>query len=326
MPELQSRVQFAASNLSTVFGDRLNLIWISDLHAQADLAPFNAQQASLLDSEGSLCLIDANVDDEGGPVHALQLEADHDPSILSHHTSYRDFDHYEKEAPPWIDRPKARRLQKTLLPVEFDRDILGKRSAKKNALFTIRIIKQYRDSYKIPVQDVAALINGRAVKIGAGLDRAKSLIAGPRGDFTVWSVVAKVARPEGEPEFYLLNQVNFPINSAKIIKRQIMYKLGVRNRMKLVRCVGADVDGIVGRAIGERSFGHLLAGRFFGPVPARRPGDFVFFADLGQTDVGDAVGFGQLGDRGFPNLFVQLQPADAFGSPSHVITSSHGKR
>lgn len=221
-PALAARVQFAASNLSTSFGDRLNLIWVSDLHSHVDLAPFNAMQASLLDSEGSLCLIDANVDDEGGPVHALQMEAEHDKSIISQYTSYKNFAEYEKKAPPWIDRQKAARLQKTLLPAEFDRDILGKRSARKNGLFDIEIIKQCRDRYQTPVQDVAALTNGRAVKIGAGLDRAKSLIAGPRGDHSVWTVVAKVARPEGEPEFFLLNQVKFQINAARVIKAQVL--------------------------------------------------------------------------------------------------------
>lgn len=59
-------------SMSTAFGDRINLLWVSDLHASPDIGPFNALQASLLDSENSLILIDSNVDEIGGPVHELQ--------------------------------------------------------------------------------------------------------------------------------------------------------------------------------------------------------------------------------------------------------------
>ena len=83
-------------------------------------------------------------------------------------------------------------------------------------------------------------------------------------------------------------------------------ELGIRNRIEFVRRVGANFDGVVRGAIRKGGLGHMLASRFFGPIPSRWSGDFVFLSDLGQSDVGNAVGFGQLGDRGFPNLFVQL--------------------
>ena len=221
-PELSNQIQFSASNVASAFGDRISLLWISDFHAFTEMGPYNALQASLLDSEDSLCFIDSNVDTTDGHVHALQQEAKLDKSIYCNYTCYRDFDHYAKEAPAWIDRSKAKRMERTSLPADFKRDILGQRSDAKNALFSAEIIEQCKSKYKIPVESIADLTKGRAYKVGGGLDRAKSLIAGPRGDFTVWTVVAKIANPEGEPEFYILNQRKFLINSSKSIKAQIL--------------------------------------------------------------------------------------------------------
>jgi hypothetical protein len=207
-------------NIATAFGDKINVLWVSDLHACPDLEPFNAFQASLLDSKDSLILIDSNVDFIDGPIHSLEREAQEDPSILFRAVSYRDFEHYEKEAPPWINRQKARRLERTALPTDFARDILGKRSDARNALFPANVIELCKSNYKIPVSDIHALTQGRAYKVGAGLDRAKSLIG---GDNTIWSVVLKLASPQhGEPEVYLLNQVAFTLNTARAIKKQIL--------------------------------------------------------------------------------------------------------
>jgi hypothetical protein len=216
-------IQFSASNTASAFGDRINLLWVSDLHAFADLAPFNALQAALLDSEDSMMFIDSNVDSTDEHVHAFQKESANDPAMYCNYTCYRDFEHFCQAAPAWIDRDKARRLEKTTLPADFKRDVLGQRSDAKNALFTSDIIEQCKSKYRIPVVDLKALTQGRAYKIGAGLDRAKNLIAGPGGDSTVWTVVAKAAHSESkEPEFFILNQVKFLVNAARSIKSVIL--------------------------------------------------------------------------------------------------------
>jgi len=221
-PELQNQVQFAASNTASSFGCKLNLLWVSDLHSFADMGPFNALQAALLDSEDSLMFIDSNVDCVDGPVHELEKVSKTDPEMFCNYTFYRDIEHFKKSAPQWIDRKKAARLENTTLPADFKRDILGQRSDVQNCLFSTEIISQCKDRYRVPVTDIQALAKGRAYRIGAGLDRAKSLIAGPRGDSTVWTVVLKVAAQGGEPEFYVLNQHVFKINSAKSIKSVIL--------------------------------------------------------------------------------------------------------
>jgi len=213
----------SGTTLQTSFGDRLNLLWVSDLHATNDPSVFNALQASLLDSEDSLVLIDSNVDEVGGVVHELEQQAKEDESMFCQRIEYVDFDEYTQKAPQWIDRKRAKRLQKTLLPAEFDRDILGKRTNLINQLFYPIVIERCTGKYQMPVQDIQNLTNGREYKIGGGLDRAKNLLAGPDSDRSVWTTILKIADPATrEPEFYILNQVRFIVNSSRHIKSSIL--------------------------------------------------------------------------------------------------------
>jgi len=215
-PALSNTIQLAPTNLSVSFGDQANLLWVSDLHAAQDLAPFNALQASLLDSEDSLCFIDSNVDTTDGPVHGLQMEAETDPSLFCKYVSYRDFEDFTANAPPWIDRQKAKRLERTTLPVDFKRDILGQRSDAKNSLFTAEIIDRCRDSYKIPILDPKELAGNRKYKTAGALDRAKSLFQTKWSDATIFTSILKMTSPKhNEPEFYILNQTKPSVNTAK---------------------------------------------------------------------------------------------------------------
>jgi hypothetical protein len=223
IPALGNLVQISAYNVSASFGDRINLLWVSDLHAAVDVSPFNALQATLLDSDQSLCLIDSNVDHTDGPVHGLQMEAASDPTMYCHHLQYKNFEDYDARAPLWIDRTKARRLQRTTLPTDFARDILGRRLDAQNALFASDVISLCKSPYKTPVSDIQSLAQGRTYKVGGGLDRSKSLFAGPVGDHTVWSTIMKVASPQtGEPEYFILNQVKIVPNISRSIKKIIL--------------------------------------------------------------------------------------------------------
>ena len=219
-PKLGNVIQMSAVSSASSFGDKLDVLWVSDLHACPDMAPFNALQAALLDSEDSLCLIDSNVDPIDGSVHALQKEAETDAAIFADHVFYSGFEEYSQKAPPWINRQKARRLERTTLPTDFKRDILGQRSDAQNALFPDEVITLCKSKYKAPVSDLTELTQGRSYKVGGGLDRSKSLVG---GDNTVWTVVLKVASPEhGEPEIFLLSQTVFKLNLANSIKKQIL--------------------------------------------------------------------------------------------------------
>ena len=122
---LQSQIQLQMMNTAASFGDKLDCLWVSDLHSHADLSPFYQLQASLLDSADSRIWIDSNVDLADGPVHSLEIESQTDPGIYFNRISYQNLDEYEKSAPAWISRTRARRLVKTTLEADWNRDLLG---------------------------------------------------------------------------------------------------------------------------------------------------------------------------------------------------------
>lgn len=221
-PDNGSKIQAMVGG-SVVFGDKIDLLYVDDYHHCSDLKSVNALQASLLDQDNALMLIGSNADSIDGHVHALQKLSKTDPGIYCDHLEYMDWGHYESMAPAWIDRPWAKRLEITTLPGEFARDILGQRTQAQNSLFDKQHIEACKSQYKAPVEkDFRELVQGRAVKIGAGLDRAKSLLGtASGGDNTVFTVIAKVARQDGEPEIFLLDQVNVIPNTAQHIKKLI---------------------------------------------------------------------------------------------------------
>jgi len=219
---LGNTIQSSNTSMAMAFGDKLACLWISDFHACPDTGPFDAMQASLLDTEGSLCLIDSNTGAEGSAEHGLELLAETDPGIFCRRVEYPDLDTYQREAPAWIDRDKVLRLQATQLPAAFDRDILGKRSAARNALFPTEVIELCRCDLPIPFSPdrLGELTQGRKFIIGGGLDRSKKLFG---GDSTVWTVTLKVASAKDlEPEYFVLNQRVFNINTAHAIKKEIL--------------------------------------------------------------------------------------------------------
>ena len=205
-PEKDNVIQrITGQNTATAFGDRLNVLWVSDFHACPDLGPWNAFQAALLDSEGSLCFIDSNADSHDGHVHVLEKEAAHDPTIYANYVCYNDFNDFSVSAPPWIDRQKARRMERTALPTDFKRDILGQRSSAVNSLFPQDVIELCKDQYRCPVEDIHSITKGRKFVVGGGLDRSKPWSLNQDG--TIWTTTLKVASPEhGEPEYFILNQ------------------------------------------------------------------------------------------------------------------------
>jgi hypothetical protein len=221
-PGMGNIIQASTVTMSGAFGDKLNLLWVSDFHACPDTGPFDAYQASLLDSEGTLCLIDSNTDHEGGHVHGLEMLAETDPGILCRRIEYPDLETYLREAPAWIDREKVVRLQKTQLPTAFSRDILGKRSSARNALFPAEVITLCRAEIPCPFPPdrLEELTGGRKYVIGGGLDRSKKLFG---GDNTVWTTTLKVASAkDAEPEYFVLNQDVVVPNHARCIKKAIL--------------------------------------------------------------------------------------------------------
>ena len=213
----------AGASTNTAYGDRIDLLYLSDFHNFSDLQPWYSFQSTLLDASESLILIDSNIDYTDGHVHALQRESKLDDSIYCDHLFFKDIDDYCNRVPklaPWINLSRAKRQQRTSLETDWKRDLLCLRSDAKNALFSSKVIELCKSKYKIPVSDISELTKGRAYKVGGGLDRSKSLFG---GDNTIWTCILKVASPEhGEPEFFILNQKLIVPNTSRLIKKAIL--------------------------------------------------------------------------------------------------------
>jgi hypothetical protein len=223
-PARNNRIQMSAgSSTATAYGDRIDLLYLSDFHNFVDLQPWHSFQSALLDSSESLILIDSNVDHTDGHVHSLQRESSHDKGIYADHLFFKDIDDYCQRVPKiasWINLQRAKRQQRTSLEVDWKRDLLGQRSDAKNALFPAKVVELCKSSYKTPVTDVSEFTRHRAYKVGGGLDRSKSLIG---GDNTVWTTILKVASPKhGEPEYFLLNQKVIIPNTSRSVKKAIL--------------------------------------------------------------------------------------------------------
>jgi len=209
---------------TTSYGLKVNVLYCVDFHSFVSLESYNALSAATLDSENSQILIDSNVDQIDGPVHQLELEAPNDPHMFLHKIEYENWQDFEQRAPSWINRQKAKRLEKTSLPAAFLRDVYGRRSEQKNALFPLEIREQCQEPYTLPIHNLEQITRGRAYKIGAGLDRSKSFSTAFGADASVWSVVCKVASlRHGQAEYWLLSQTIFKVNTAQIIKKQILH-------------------------------------------------------------------------------------------------------
>jgi len=218
----ENRIQLATGSLGLgAFGDKTDILWVSDFHNFNDLTAYEAFQGGLLDQEETKVLIDSNVDESGGPVHLLEQSASNDKTIYCQAVSYRDMEDYIKNAPAWINRKTAIRMAKTN-PLAVKRDLLGQRSSGVNRLFSNDAIESACQDYHVPVQDIQDIIKGRKYKIGGGLDRAKKIIPGLTGDSTVWTVVLKVARPADEAEYYVLQQTVLKLNTDKALKKMIL--------------------------------------------------------------------------------------------------------
>ena len=203
LPSAGSVIQAFSANPSALWGKKLSAAAISELHA----APrgdevFAALAGSLLDTAGSLMLIDSSVGPKSSKLYDLYQAATHatdpDRSIAFSHLSYADLDDACRHAPAWLSEHKLRSLARQMLPHEFALYHLNRWQDAANALFPADVLAACKHDYPL---DVKALAAGSAVIVGAGLDRA---FGGSRhGDKTVTACVAKIVMDDEEHLFVI---------------------------------------------------------------------------------------------------------------------------
>ncbi len=224
-PDLQSTIRLVANNAPALYGEKITCGWISEIHAAQSIEGMQILSSSLGDTEDAWLLIDSTCDSIGGPLHALE-KAQEDPETDSVYVSrleYADLAEALEKSPPWIDRRWLKLQEKQLPGVMFATQHLNRRCESQNNLFSVVDVDRCREPLPHPLNmaDVQRIAAGRTFICGGGFDRAKSLSV--HGDNTIWTAVAKIAEPEGEPHFYVLNQHNvlgsLGFTSKKVIQQ-----------------------------------------------------------------------------------------------------------
>lgn len=223
-PQLQNSFRTVSCNVSSIYGEKITVGWMTELHAANSDEPMQILASSLGDTLNSWMLIDSTVDGVGGPMHRLEQlqESGEDPTVFVRRIEYADLAEALEKSPPWIRRDWLKSRKAQLLPATFATQHLNQRSAASNTLFAIADIQTAQDRLPLPMStdDLKALVHGRTFVCGGGLDRA--YFGSLHGDSTIWSTVAKVAGVGGaEPEYYVMNQRAILGSLGTLIKKAV---------------------------------------------------------------------------------------------------------
>ena len=185
---------------------------------------FRALHASTADTRDGITFCDTNTDFVGGVIESFETQAKTDESMFAHRIEYASYSEFEQKAPKWISRAAVRVSQKIDLEQDFARNWLNKRSSSKSSLFPQKYIQQAKSNYRIPVEDVESITQGRSHIITGGLDRAKNLLPGiSKSDYTVWTTLLKCIDPKSnDHQYHILNMVRFDLNLDRNIKKVIL--------------------------------------------------------------------------------------------------------
>lgn len=213
-----SVIQAFSSNPSALWGKKLSCAQISEIHAAKNGGDdvYEALAGSLLDTAGSIMLIDSTVAPKSSKLWELYQAANHaddpDLSICFSHIAYADLDEACAKAPGWIESGKLRSLARQMLPHKFALLHLNRWGDAANLLFPATILEPCIEAYPL---DVTALAAGSAMIVGGGLDRAFGGTV--RGDQTVTACVAKIAIDD-EEHIYVLDADAVPFSRMGGIK------------------------------------------------------------------------------------------------------------
>ena len=226
LPQLNSRIIAVPTAEAGLYGEKITVGWVSELHAATSDAALQILASSLGDSLDSWLLVDSTTDPIGGPLHRLEqlAETGEDPSIFVYRREYTSLEDALENSPPHLSRKwlKSRHAQLKATPAVFASQHLNRRSQSQNNLFQAVDLEACTDTYQAPVNKdgTSDLVDGRAYAVGGGLDRALSFSL--HGDSTIWTSVLKTSADSGEPEYWLLNQKKIGFSQGRAIKRAIL--------------------------------------------------------------------------------------------------------
>lgn len=187
-PALGNLIQGYSANPAALYGKKLTIAQVSELHAATSDAAYQVLASSTIDTDDGLVLVDSTVGPRTSPLFALYQLAQRgeDPTLFFSHIAYRDLADACENAPPWITPAALRSRAAQMLPAEFTQQHLNQWTSGVSALFPPEVLDRCRDSYRL---DVPSITGGAAFIVGGGLDRAYGFSM--HGDATVTTAVLK---------------------------------------------------------------------------------------------------------------------------------------
>lgn len=201
-PATSSVIQAYSSNPSALWGKRLTAAQLSELHAAQGTAVLEVLSGSLLDSEGSMLLIDSTVGPMSSPLYRLYQAhlAGDDPSLFFSHIQYADLDDACANGPPWIEPHKLRAVAAQMLPQQFGLYHLNRWGDASSLLIDSATLARCTDqSY---LSDPKALAAGASYVVAGGLDRAFG--GSKHGDATITTAIVMTV-VDDEEHYYVLD-------------------------------------------------------------------------------------------------------------------------
>jgi hypothetical protein len=212
---LRNTIQGFPANAKALYGKKLTIAQVSELHAAFDDEAYQVLASSTIDSEDGLVLVDSTVGPRSSPLFALYSVAQDgtDPSLFYSHIFYKDLEDAVAKLPSWITEKALRSRAAQMLPAEFAQQHLNQWGLSSSSLFPPHVLSKCIETYDI---DPKAIANGSAYVVGGGLDRAYGFSI--NGDATVTTCILKVLQGE-EEHIYVLASDNVTFSSASGIRK-----------------------------------------------------------------------------------------------------------
>jgi phage terminase large subunit-like protein len=212
---LKNIIQGYTSNPAALYGKKLSIAQVSELHAAANDDAYQVLASCTADSADGLTLVDSTVGSRSSPLFGLYsiAQAGSDPALYYSHIFYRDLDDACANSPPWITERAIRSRAAQMLPAEFAQQHLNLWQSGSNALFPPSILDECVEAYPLTPEGIA---EGASYRVGAGLDRAAGFSL--HGDATATTCLLKVLRGEDE-HYYVLDSSGIPFSTAGGIKK-----------------------------------------------------------------------------------------------------------
>ena len=204
-PEGGSRIKGYPHKAGVLYGKKLTIIQVSELHAFRDPTVFTTVTGNTPDSVNALVLVDSTASDKGNLLWKLYQNyvTGADETLYFSYLYYENEAELLEKAPPWITR-EGLKTQKLLLELEFEKEFLNKWSSGTHNFFRDEVLDECTSENYGELDEIA---DGRDYLVGAGLDRATA--DWKRSDRTVLTYVVRVIIDETD-HYYVLDAQEIP--------------------------------------------------------------------------------------------------------------------